>query len=376
MTRSSRLLALSLLPVTLVGLASKARSQEHGVGAVYVATNAAGGNAVLGFARSADGRLDPTPTSHATGGEGTGTGLGNQGGLVLSRDGGLLLVVNAGSDEISVFRRASDGDLELRDVVTSGGTRPISVTLHGHLLYVLNAGGMSGAIDQITGFSVEQDGELVPVPGSTRALSAATVDPAQIGFAPDGRTLVVSEKGTNILTTFSVDASGVAGMPMPQPSAGMTPFGFAFGKRGQLLVSEAFGGAMDASALSAYVLGGDGTLDVIEPSAPTTETAACWVAVSRGGRFAYTTNTGSGSISGFAVAPDGTLELLDSDGATASTGGAPIDLDFFDDGRFLYALDSGTDSLSVFGLSHATGALTFLQEVGGLPDGSNGLGAR
>jgi 6-phosphogluconolactonase (cycloisomerase 2 family) len=95
--------------------------------------------------------------------------------------------------------------------------------------------------------------------------------------------------------------------------------------------------------------------------------------VSNSGRYAYTTNTGSGTLTGFAVAPDGALERLDADGATGSTGGAPIDLDFSRDGRFVYALDSAADSISVFRLSHATGALTFVQAVTGLPDGSNGL---
>jgi 6-phosphogluconolactonase len=359
----------------LLGLVPEARAQEHGAGAVYVASNAAAGNAVLAFTRFPDGTLAPTPTAYPTGGEGTGAGLGNQGGLATTRDGRWLLVVNAGSDELSVFLCTSAG-LELRDVAASGGTRPLSVTVHGDLVYVLNAGGTSGAMDQITGFRLGQDGELAPIAGSTRALSGASVDPAQIGFSPDGRTLVVTEKGTNTITTFAVDSDGVAGMPMPHPSAGATPFGFAFGSRDRLLVSEAFGGAADASALSAYQLHGDGSLDVLEPSAPTTETAACWVAVSNGGRYAYTTNTGSGTLTGFAVAPDGALERLDADGATGSSGGAPIDLDLSRDGRFVYALDSATDSIAVFRLSSATGALAFVQSVAGLPDGSNGLAAR
>ena len=41
-------------------------------------------------------------------------------------------------------------------------------------------------------------------------------------------------------------------------------------------------------------------------------------------RFGYTTNTGSGTLSGFSIGRDGRLSLLDPDGATAaSAGGLP-----------------------------------------------------
>src|SRR6266508_5394096 len=85
------------------------------------------------------------------------------------------------------------------------------------------------------------------------------------------------------------------------PSAGPTPFGFAFGKRQRLFVSEAAGGDLDASSASAYRLDKDGTLTLIQGPVPTTETAACWLVVSKDGQFAYVTNTGSGSISGYRV---------------------------------------------------------------------------
>ena len=42
--------------------------------------------------------------------------------------------------------------------------------------------------------------------------------------------------------------------------------------------------------------------------------------VTKNGRFAYTTNTGSGSISGYAVSADGGLTLLDADGHTGRNG--------------------------------------------------------
>lgn len=319
----------------------------HERGAVYVATNDTAENEVLVFARSQDGRLDCDPRAFSTGGQGTGSGLGNQGGVVLSNEGHLLLVVNAGSDSISVFE-VDSCSLELLSVTPSGGRRPVSVTQHKNLVYVLNAGGAVGASDAIAGFRLSRHGDLDPIAGSIQPLSGANTGPAQIGFDSHGEVLVVTEKATNTLTTYRVDRHGRAGAPNPQPSAGVTPFGFAFGRHDQLFVSEAFGGAAGASTVSSYSVCEDGMLEVLDPVVPTTESAACWVVASKDGRFIYTTNTGSNSISGYEVERDGDLRLLDSDGRTAETGAGPIDMDFSSDGRNLYTLNGGDGSLSVF----------------------------
>jgi 6-phosphogluconolactonase (cycloisomerase 2 family) len=339
-------------------------------GAVYTMSNAADGNRVLVFDRLLDGRL-VAAGSASTRGLGSGTGLGNQGGVILTRSERFLLAVNAGSDSISVFEVRRRG-LVLRDVEPSGGQQPVSVTEHHGVIYVLNA-----ASDSIAGFRLRHDGRLLPIAGSTRSLSGAGTGPAQVEFTPDGEMLVVTEKATNNILTFAVDRHGVAGEARVHPSNGATPFGFAFGKRGHLLVSEAFGGAADASATSSYAIDDDGGLTTISASVGTTETAACWAAVTPNGRFAYVTNTGSGTISGYAVDFDGTLALLDADGRTGVTGdgSGPIDLVIADGGRFLYVLNAGTHTIGAFRISH-DGSLHRLPFAGGLPDAANGLAVR
>jgi 6-phosphogluconolactonase len=331
-------------------------------GAVYTMSNASGGNEILVFDRAADGSLS-FAGSHATGGLGTGSGLGNQGGLVLSRNGGLLFAVNAGSDEISSFR-VEGSAVQLRDVEPSGGDRPISVTIHDRILYVLND--MSGG--NITGFRIGAGGALVPIPGSTQDVVGD--EPAQIQFSPDGLHLVVTEKATNTIAVYPV-VDGRAQPATQYASSGETPFGFAFSTNGHLIVSEAFGGAPNASAVSSYDFGA-GTPTVISASVPTLQTAACWIVVTPNNRFAYTTNTGSASISGFSIDREGRLELLDDDGVTATTGAGPIDMAIA--GRFLYSLDSGAQQISGFTVNSG-GSLTPIGVVGGLPAGANGLAA-
>lgn len=359
--------------LAILTVAATAAAQGIGtVGAVYTATNHASGNSILAFDRDADGSLQ-TAGSVSTGGLGTGAGLGNQGGLRMTQDGKFLIVVNAGSHDISVVEVGRDG-LVLRDRKPSGGLRPVSVAVDARLIYVLNAGGAVGGADNVTGFRLSRDGRLSALPNSTRPLSATSTGPAQVEFSPDGAHLVVTEKATNRIDVFAVGDDGRLGPGMSYASAGQTPFGFAFGRRNQFFVSEAFGGAPNGSAVSSYEIRDDGLLQVISPSVPTTETAACWVVVSEDGRFAYATNAGSGSISGYGIRPDGTIALLDADGATATPGAGPSDVATTGNGRFIYALHAGLGAISVSKLDDH-GGLTSLG-LATLPAGANGLVAR
>ncbi len=178
-------------------------SGQRQSGTVYVVSNDASANTVLVFQRGSDGRLG-APTAIATGGRGTGADLANQGAIALRR--GQLYAINAGSDEISAFA-VEDGSLRLLQTIHSGGNQPISLALHDDLLYVLN----DGATANITGFRVQRDGRLFPIPGSTRPRSAppGAVDGAQISSSPGGRSLVVTEKAANQNVTYRVLRSAV-----------------------------------------------------------------------------------------------------------------------------------------------------------------------
>lgn len=368
-TAAFALVLSSGIAITQGGGAASAAGRN--AGAVYTLSNATAGNAVVAFDRAPDGTLTPAGT-FATGGTGTGGGLGSQGALVLGDDGTALFAVNAGSNEITSFAVREDG-LTLLQTVGSGGTRPISLTEHDGVLYVLNAGGTGN----ITGFNVSERGLLSPLSGSTRTLSSSAAGPAQVEFSPDGRQLVVTEKATNNIDTFAVGKDGVAAAATIHASAGATPFGFAFGKHDQLIVSEAFGGAAGASAVSSYDLSKSGGLETITPSAATGQTASCWVAITKNGRYAYTTNTGSGSISGYSIAKDGALSLLDADGRTGVTGAGskPTDLALSNDSHFLYSLNEGTHNISTFAVG-ADGSLAPVGAASAVPAGAVGLAAR
>jgi 6-phosphogluconolactonase (cycloisomerase 2 family) len=350
-------------------------------GVVYVASNSAGGNEILVFDRNERGSLSFT-NSVATGGLGTSGGLGNQSGLVLSGDGRWLVVVNAGSHDVSVFR-VNGRDLTLTSRTASGGQRPVSVALDRDLVYVLNAGGAVGGADNIAGFRLDRQGRLLAIADSIQALSGPNTSPAQIGFTPDGQFLVITERATNLIAVFSVvgdDDEASDGVARPGEfylSAGLTPFGFAFDNRGRLYVSEAAGGATDASSVSSYRLTHDGSLEVISAAVPTTETATCWLVVTEDGRSAFTTNTGSGTVSALRLDSNGALTLRDEDGVAGRTGAgsAPADAALSVGSQFLYTRNGGNGAISAFS-ANGDGTLTALSTLGGLPGGANGIAAR
>jgi 6-phosphogluconolactonase len=322
------------------------------------------GNAVIAFPRSADGTL-AAPTPFTTGGTGTGGGLGSQGAVVVDDAGRYLYAVNAGSDSITSFRITPHGLVRV-DVEPSNGDRPTSVTVDGDLLYVLNAGS-----NEIAGFRVV-GGELTPVDGSTQPTSGPTAAPGQVSFTPDGDQLIVAERGTQLLGVYPVDADGVAGTPSFVLSSGAVPFGFDFDNKGRVIVSEA-AGAPRGSAVSSYEIN-DGDLGLISASVPTTEGAACWIVTTTNGKFAYSGNAGTASVTGFRVSVDGSLTILDEDGKTGEALVGVTDLAVSRDSRNLYGRLGGNGTLGIWAIA-ADGSLTDLGPVPGLPAGTAGFAA-
>ncbi len=345
-----------------------ALADRESVGAVYTMSNDVQGNTIVVFDRDKTGRLTDGG-EFDTGGLGTGAGLGNSGAVILDPANRWLFVVNPGSNDLSVFAVTDDG-LLLIDRQPSGGKRPVSLTYSRNLLYVLNAGGTVGTADNISGFRVEANGFLTPLAGSMRPLSAANTGPAQVSFNADGDVLLVTEKNTNLIDTYTVDDSGMPGSINSHASSGVRPFGFAMGLRDQVFVTETGG-----SAVSSYLLDEDGSLWPLSPSVASTEAGTCWVVVSKDGRFAYATNTGSGTISAFDIDFYGTIDLADAIAARISKNATPLDLAITNDGQNLYALDPTTKTVSAYQVKN-TGRLSQLNTRLEVPSTASGLAAR
>lgn len=381
----------TMVPIAALGMALAACDGldigNDETGAVYTTTNGATANYVVVFARADNGTLT-LRDSVATGGRGSGPDptfgtdpLTSQDAVILSDDHRFLFVVNAGSNEVTSFRVGTNGALTLVSRVSSGGTFPVSLAARGSVLYVVNqkAGG------NVSGFRIGGEGTLTPIAGSTRPLSgAADPSPGSIRLSPDGRLLVVTEKPTNRLDIYALDNNGVATTATPTVvnSAAPTPFGADFDASGHYILSEGNIGpnraaVPDGSYAGSLTFGATTAPSVVTPAEPTTETAACWVQITADGHYAYTTNTGSGSITGFNIGGSGQLTRLTADGKTGVTGANTQPLDMAEADGYLYAVTPGDGGIHGFDVA-SNGSLTPLSGgtvTGVLPISVAGLAA-
>ena len=348
----------ALTPVAYARAADGPSLFDRGNQAVFVQTDTTTGNTVVAYSRAADGSLTAAG-AYATGGLGgvlSGSvvdHLASQGSLVYDREHALLYAVNAGSNTVSVFSVRGDR-LSLNQVVSSGGTFPVSVAVHDDVVYVLNAEN-GGAVQ---GYHVLFD-HLIALPGSNRPLGlnpAATPQftntPGQVAFSPDGSQLIVTTKANgNDIDVFGVGFFGLlSSTPVVNSEPGTVPFAVSFDRAGHLVVAEA-----GTNALASFRLNADRTLTQLA-AVPTGQAATCWVAPA-GGWF-YASNAGSGSVSSFQSGFAGQLTLL---GATATDPGT-VDASASPDGRFLYVQTGASGIVDEFQVD-ADGSLTEIGTV-------------
>jgi 6-phosphogluconolactonase (cycloisomerase 2 family) len=377
MQKAARTFLLVALAISVVS-ATRSTAQDGrsgSAGAVFVMTNAVTHNEVISFRRTADGSLEQEQ-SFATGGRGTGgvtDPLESQGSLTLSQDRSTLFAVNGGSGEISVFF-VQGSHLALVDKVVSGGSEPNAVAQHGNLVYVLNVGGSSNVV----GFRLNAGGQLKQITNSIRFLTTNNSEAASLAFSPDGQFLLVTERATNNIDAFHVQDDGTLAAIVVNPSPNPGAFAVSFAPNGAALVSETGpAGGTNASTVSSYSVVANGTLSPISSALPTLGNANCWNAVTPNGRFVYTSNAASSTISGFAISVAGVLTPV---GATVvgtnPTGSTNLDIAVSADSKFLYTLNSGTGTIGVFAVQE-DGTLNLLGDAGGLSEaaGFNGIAA-
>ena len=370
---SSRVVARRLVGPVLLGLAGVASALVPAaasaagpsvVGHVYVNDNTAPSNTIATFDRHSDGSLTAAGKPTVLDGAGTGTGLPSQGAVQVSADGRFVLAVDAGSDQVSVARIRDDGTLVRvsHGTVSSGGSRPVSIAIHGDLVYVANAG---DAASNYTGFRLRANGRLAPLAGSTVSLPAGS-QPGDVLFNNDGTRLAGTRVGTSLIDSFVVGRDGrlTAGPGSPYAAQGLGPFGSEFRPTNaeQLFVSNAHNGA-GLGTVSAFHDSADGTLTSIGSSPfADLDTAPCWVEISHDGQFLFAVNTAGGTIARYAIAGDGTLTLLGDTPVGATGGLGAVDARLSPDGSVLYVDESRIGSVGAFRVDG--GALT---ELSGSP---------
>lgn len=360
-------LGLAIMGVfALPGSAFAASGSSPVIGHVYLDGNTAGSNTIAAYDRHADGSLTPTPGSpFAAGGAGLDAGLGSQGAIQTTANGRFVLAVDAGSNQISVLRINRDGSLTQvpGSPVSSGGVKPVSIAVHGHLVYVANDGNATTSANY-TGFILTPSGRLVPLPDSTVDAPGAANDLGDVLFNSTGTHLVGTEVASSLIDSFRVDGLGYLHTAPGSPYAGqgLGSFGSAFRPTNphQLFVSNPHNVGNDVGTVSAYDVARDGELSSIGASPfADLQNAPCWVAITPDGQYLFAVNTGSGTVSRYSIDRGGNLTLLGSTPVNDNGGVGGTDPTISPDGRNLYINETAAHGVAEFAI-HG-GSLTELQ---------------
>lgn len=380
----------------LEGKALDGNPDELGAGRVYVMTNKAPDNTVSVLRRSFDGTLDRIQEV-STGGSGSGPGptppgfplgpgpnpLDSADSLTMTEDGRFLLAVNARSNDVSVLEVTAEG-LRLVDKAPTQGVFPVSVTTRDGLVYVVNQGqgpvnSVSGPAS-ISGFFLSRNGKLAAIPHSTRIIGELGAAPGKVAITPDGDLLIVAETASNFIDIFHMREDGRTGKLTRIPSNNLSPLAIDFTHRRVMAITEADSlssqtGNPNGSSTSTYRITEDGALEPVSKAVPNFQTSTCWIRFTPDGRYAFTGNSGSGTISSYRVSPMGELTLLASVVADTGFASVPIDFDVSPDGKFLYIIASFIGKVEGFRIEEG-GSLIHMSDIDGFPISMQGIVVR
>jgi 6-phosphogluconolactonase (cycloisomerase 2 family) len=359
----------------------------HGPGSEFVYTEsnnpAPGQNAVIALQRNpADGSLRQVGT-FLTGGTGFANvtqGLGPDDSdqeVIASADGRFLFAVNQGSNSIAVFRIRGNGSLGRVGTYDSGGTQPVSLGLSGDHLYVANRGDAlqnqtASIAPNYTAFNVGNNGALTPIPGSTVTLPIG-LSPAQTLISHDGRFLFGDNfaiPGTTPPLGQTIDPfqiapnGGLVQAPGGPVSAAVTPnvlLGLALHPTQQII----YGGLTGANGIAVFTYDNQGSVHFVT-SVSDQGAGPCWVTVSADGKYLYASNTGTDSIGVFSLAdPLHPVQVQDFTlaGPFANPGATGREVASFEialdpSGKSLYAVTQDTAATRDFQQGNALHALT------------------
>lgn len=314
---------------------------------LYTQTNLSD-NTIVHLQRQADGSLTMRNAT-ATGGAGTNTGadpLVSQNSVIVTSDHRTLFAVNAASNSVSAFAiDPATGDLSLLAHNATTGSFPVSLAHKDGRLYVLFQGSRT-----VQAFAVH-NGVLGTALGS-HDIPAAGPKPTQITLSPAGDQLIVSAgTASNELVAFPVASDGRLGQAVATTSGVQSPFAGVFVNPTTFLSTSA-----GIHALQALRFASGSFTAIGEPLVGDAAGVPCWLVVTPDGRFAYTGNGGSGTISAYRVASDGSLSLLN---AQAANEGLAVAGDSWvsADGKFLYTAYLAAGQILAYAI-HADGSLS------------------
>jgi hypothetical protein len=314
---------LAVLAVTVPHLHADHRDRAL----VVTMTNDANANQIKIYDAETRALIQTLPT-HGKGGV-----SGNARG-VKQLDGEIVAAVNNGSNTVAIFRREGLG-LRFDELVTTTSA-PVSIDFGNDHMYVAGATTIDSFklhrhnvqwLDGTTGLELAGGG--APPNGST----------AQVGVINEKQLLVTlkadPDPGTvDIVALRDGAVTGAAPKAVAAPAGSLAPFGFSVYRDGSALITLAH------SAQDGLFRDGE-----FQATVAAGQLGPCWT--TRVGKYVFTANTGSGTIS--RLVGTGANVFIDAIAAArVTTGGSPLDIDA--DGGVLALIDhgAGQSHLSLF----------------------------
>ncbi len=346
-----------------------------------------GQNAVIAYRQNANGQVKQIG-SFSTGGTGVADAQGLLGPddsdkeVIASPDGRLLFAVNQGSNSVAVFRVRANGSLALvnNTAVSSGGTQPVSLSIDGNRLYVLNRGdeiqGQTGSIaPTITVFNIRANGALKENWAATTTLPVG-LSPSQLLISSSSHLAFLDTftppplnnvTNANEVLPFHIAANGSL---IPVSSGGLaapvTP-PLLLGLAQHPTQNIIYAGLVGANSVGVFTFDGSGNLTLADTLAAQGK-GQCWTTVSANGKFLYTVDTGTNSVGVFSLAdPLHPVQIQEFTlgGPQNSTGDSTAARETTDfefalnpSGTTLYVIDHRTDAAGTFPQGNALHVLT------------------
>lgn len=215
----------------------------------------------------------------------------------------------------------------------------IATTADGKRLFTVDSGGSN-----IYGFGVAGSGALSDLPGSPQPVGAS---PYGVAATPNGKHVFAAAIGDDLIAGFRVAGNGTlsptAQVSVPSPDA----TGIAIDRKGKYLFAA---GAATPGTVSAYAIGGNGSLSEVAGSPYPAGIRPYALALAPDGKTLYVADSDSPtSLHSYRVAGNGTLaELPASPVLSGGDGGFGIAV--APDGGSVYVAHYFTDDIGGFDL--------------------------
>jgi 6-phosphogluconolactonase (cycloisomerase 2 family) len=266
-------------------------------------------------------------------------------------------VVGNGENTVREFTESSIGDLAALPVAAvATNPRPVSIALHPskNFLYVPNL-----TSNTVSGYNIDHTTGILSPIGTAQPPTPVQSQPVAVGINAAGTFLYVLNQGSASISAFSIDATHglltqIAGSPFPTAVNPQT-----------MVVSQSAGflyvGNGAAGTISGFAIAADGTLAQVAGS-PFSAGAGASVGaltIDPKGQFIFAADSVNNRVASFAIS-SGVLTAVA--GSPFATGTTPLSIAIDSTSTFLYTANQGSNNVSAFKISG--GALT---EIAGSP---------